>query len=90
MTGDALTEAQRQQAQPIVGPGGSWGLATGVDVEAARPWMALGRWGWTGGTGTTAHVDPTRCTVAVLLTQRAMTGPLDGFDDFWTAVAEAA
>jgi CubicO group peptidase (beta-lactamase class C family) len=90
MTGDALTEAQRQQAQPIVGPGGSWGLATGVDVEAARPWMAPGRWGWTGGTGTTAHVDPTRCTVAVLLTQRAMTGPLDGFDDFWTAVAEAA
>ena len=29
-------------------------------------------------------------TVGVLLTQRAMTGPQDGFDDFWTAVAEAA
>jgi len=28
--------------------------------------------------------------VAWLLTQRAMTGPLDGFDDFWTAVAAAA
>ena len=40
-----------------------------------------GRWGWTGGTGTTAYVDPTRDVVAVLLTQRAMTGPLDGFDD---------
>jgi CubicO group peptidase (beta-lactamase class C family) len=61
-----------------------------VDVEAAQPWMAPGRWGWTGGTGTTAHVDPTRGTVAVLLTQRAMTSPLDGFDDFWTAVAAAA
>jgi CubicO group peptidase (beta-lactamase class C family) len=90
MTADALTGAQRRQALPIVGPGGSWGLATAVDVEAAEPWMAPGRWGWTGGTGTTAHVDPTRGTVAVLLTQRAMTGPLDGFGDFWTAVAAVA
>ena len=54
MTADALTDAQRRQALPIVGPGGSWGLATGVDVEAAEPWMAPGRWGWDGGTGTTA------------------------------------
>jgi CubicO group peptidase (beta-lactamase class C family) len=90
MTAAALTAAKRGHAAPIVGPGGSWGLATGVDVEAAQPWMAPGRWGWTGGTGTTAHVDPTRGTVAVLLTQRAMTSPMDGFDDFWTAVAAAA
>jgi CubicO group peptidase (beta-lactamase class C family) len=90
MTADALTGAQRQQALPIVGPGGSWGLATGVDVEAAEPWMAPGRWGWDGGTGTTAHVDPTRRIVGVLLTQRMMTGPLDGFGDFWTAMAAAA
>jgi CubicO group peptidase (beta-lactamase class C family) len=90
MTADALTDAQRAQAAPFVGPGASWGLGTSVDVEAAEPWMAPGRWGWTGGTGTTAHVDPARGTVAVLLTQRAMTGPLDGFADFWTAVARAA
>jgi CubicO group peptidase (beta-lactamase class C family) len=90
MTADALTDEQRRQALPLVDAGGSWGLATGVDVEVAEPWMAPGRWGWTGGTGTTAYVDPTRGTVCVLLTQRAMTGPLDGFGDFWTAVAEAA
>jgi CubicO group peptidase (beta-lactamase class C family) len=90
MTADALTGAQRQQALPIVGPGGSWGLATGVDVEPAEPGMAPGRWGWDGGTGTTAHVDPTRGTVGVLLTQRMMTGPLDGFGDFWAAVTAAA
>jgi CubicO group peptidase (beta-lactamase class C family) len=90
MTADALTDEQRRQAAPIVGEGGSWGLGTGVDAEAVHPWMAPGRWGWTGGTGTTAHVDPVRGTVAVLLTQRAMTSPLDGFTDFWTAVAEAA
>jgi CubicO group peptidase (beta-lactamase class C family) len=90
MTADALTPEQRRQAAPIVDAGGSWGLATGVDVEAAEPWMAPGRWGWTGGTGTTAYVDPVRDTVSVLLTQRAMTGPLDGFDRFWIAIAEAA
>jgi CubicO group peptidase (beta-lactamase class C family) len=90
MTRDALTDAQREQARPIVGRGASWGLSTGVDVEAAEPWMAPGRWGWDGGTGTGAHVDPARGTVAVLLTQRGMTSPLDGFADFWTAVAERA
>jgi hypothetical protein len=31
-----------------------------------------------------------RGTVSVLLTQREMTGPQDGPEDFWTAVAEAA
>ena len=87
---DALTDAQRSSAQTFVDQGESWGLGTGVDVEAVRPWQAPGRWGWTGGTGTTAYVDPTRDTVAVLLTQRAMTGPQDGFEAFWTAVAEAA
>jgi CubicO group peptidase (beta-lactamase class C family) len=90
MTTDALTDAQRQQALPIVGPGGSWGLGTGIDIEAAEPWMAPGRWGWDGGTGTTAHVDPTRGTVGVLLTQRALSGPMDDFGDFWAAVAAAA
>jgi CubicO group peptidase (beta-lactamase class C family) len=90
MTSDALTDEQRRHALPFVDAGGSWGLGTGVDVEATEPWMAPGRWGWTGGTGTTAYVDPARDTVSVLLTQRAMTGPLDGFGDFWTAVAEAA
>jgi CubicO group peptidase (beta-lactamase class C family) len=90
MTADALTPEQRRSALVFLGRGESWGLGTGVDVRAEEPWQAPGRWGWTGGTGTTAYVDPVRATVAVLMTQRAMTGPLDGFDDFWTAVAAAA
>jgi len=89
LTTDALTDAQRRSARAFLDEGESWGLGAGVDVEAVRPWQAPGRWGWTGGTGTTAYVDPSRDTVAVLLTQRAMTGPLDGFDAFWTAVAQA-
>jgi hypothetical protein len=31
-----------------------------------------------------------RGTVSVLLTQRQLTGPRDGSDGFWTAVAQAA
>jgi CubicO group peptidase (beta-lactamase class C family) len=90
MTADALTDDQRRAGNPILCPGESWGMATGVDIAAAQPWMAPGRWGWTGGTGTTAHVDPVRGTVSVLMTQREMTGPQDGPEGFWTAVAEAA
>ena len=89
LTADALTDVQRRSAQTFLDEGESWGLGVGVDIAAVRPWQAPGRWGWTGGTGTTAYVDPTRDVVAVLLTQRAMTSPLDGFDDFWTAVAQA-
>jgi CubicO group peptidase (beta-lactamase class C family) len=84
---DALTDVQRRSAQTFLDEGESWGLGTGVDTEAIRPWQSPGRWGWTGGTGTTAYVDPGRNTVAVLLTQRGMTGPLDAPEAFWTAVA---
>ena len=90
MTSDALTDVQRRSAQAFfLDEGESWGLGTGVDVAAVQPWQSPGRWGWTGGTGTTAYVDPARDVVAVLLTQRGMTGPLDAPDAFWTAVARA-
>ncbi|WP_037497040.1 serine hydrolase domain-containing protein [Solirubrobacter soli] len=82
MTRDQLTPRQREAAEPFLGATTSWGYATGVDDS--------GRWGWDGGTGTTARVDPANDTVAVLLTQRAMTSPKDGFDDFHDAVRAAA
>jgi CubicO group peptidase (beta-lactamase class C family) len=82
LTAGALTEAQRTDARPFLGEGVSWGLGTGVEDD--------GRWGWDGGTGTTVRVDSARDTVAVLLTQRAMTGPADGFDEFHGDVRSAA
>jgi len=90
MTSDQLTPAQRANAAPFVDDDTSWGFGTGVDLTAAKPGTAPGRWGWTGGTGTCAYVDPVRDAVSVLLTQRAMTGPDDGPEPFWAAVAEAA
>jgi CubicO group peptidase (beta-lactamase class C family) len=86
MTSDALTDVQRAAARGFLGPGRSWGLQTGVDTERVQPWRTPGRWGWDGGTGTSAWVDPERDLVAVLLTQRMMTGPLDSPDEFWAAL----
>jgi CubicO group peptidase (beta-lactamase class C family) len=90
MTSSQLDAAQQASAAGFLGPDESWGLGTAVDVGGASPWMAPGRWGWTGGTGTTAYVDPQRGTVSVLLTQRAMASPDDSPEAFWQAVADAA
>jgi CubicO group peptidase (beta-lactamase class C family) len=90
MTSDALTERQRDAGHPIIPDGASWGYGCAVDLEAREPWMSPGRWGWNGGTGTTAYADPVRNTVCVLLTQREMAGAEDGPEFFWTGVARAA
>jgi CubicO group peptidase (beta-lactamase class C family) len=83
MTTDTLTSGQRSEAADFLGPGRSWGMQVGVQVEPAAPWDQPGRWGWDGGTGTTAYVDPGQDLVAVLLTQRG-TFPGDPFlADFW-------
>jgi CubicO group peptidase (beta-lactamase class C family) len=89
MTTDQLTGGQRAQAGSFLGEGTSWGLHCAVDIAVTKPWTAPGRWGWSGGTGTVAWVDPSRDTVAVLLTQRAMTGPGDRLDAFAEAVTGA-
>ena len=83
LTADSLTPAQRAAAAGFLGPGVSWGLQTGVDVEPVEPWTTPGRFGWDGGTGTSAWADPARDVVAVLLTGRLWSGPDDEPRDFW-------
>jgi CubicO group peptidase (beta-lactamase class C family) len=56
-------------------------------VEALRPWATPGRWGWDGGTGTSAWADPARDLVAVLLTQRLYGGPDDEPVEFWQTLS---
>ncbi|GHE08234.1 serine hydrolase domain-containing protein [Klenkia taihuensis] len=87
---DGLTGPQRAAAQAFLGPGRTW--ATGnleLTLEVTDPWTTPGRFGWTGGTGTTAYCDPSLDLVAVLLTQRMMTGPHDGPEEFWQAAHDA-
>jgi CubicO group peptidase (beta-lactamase class C family) len=89
MTGDRLTAGQRAAAQTFLGPGRTWGGNVEVTLDRADPWTTPGRFGWTGGTGTTAYADPELDLVAVLLTQRMMAGPHDGPEAFWQAAHDA-
>jgi CubicO group peptidase (beta-lactamase class C family) len=66
MTTDHLTQEQRD-ASTLFLEGAGWGFGGAVGPD--------GRFGWIGGTGTSAHVAPSTNTVGVLLTQAPMTGP---------------
>ncbi|MYW33024.1 serine hydrolase domain-containing protein [Streptomyces sp. SID2119] len=88
MVTDQLTPDQRA-ASGLFTEGQGWGFGGSVDVEITAPWNVLGRYGWIGGTGTTAHVIPSTGTVAVLLTQVQLAGPVapQVMRDFWTYAA---
>jgi CubicO group peptidase (beta-lactamase class C family) len=88
MTTNHLTAAQREAATLFL-EGQGWGYGGAVDVTPVDPWNVPGRYGWVGGTGTTAHIVPPTGTVTVLLTQVAMTGPSPTklMRDFWRCTA---
>lgn len=88
MTTNHLTPAQREIGALFL-EGQGWGYGAQVDIAATDPWNVPGRYGWTGGTGTTGHLVPSTGTVALLLTQTGMTGPTPTplMRDFWTATA---
>jgi len=83
MTCDQLTPTQRGAMAQLAGPGRSWGYQVGVDVERTEPWTNPGRYGWTGGSGTSAFVDPARDVIGVVFTQRMMSRADEPFDYFW-------
>ncbi|MEU7346270.1 serine hydrolase domain-containing protein [Streptomyces bacillaris] len=88
MVTDHLTPAQRAESG-LFTEGQGWGFGGSVDVEITAPWNVLGRYGWIGGTGTSAHIIPSTGTVAVLLTQMELAGPAAPqlMRDFWTYAA---
>ncbi|MFE0101080.1 serine hydrolase domain-containing protein [Streptomyces sp. NPDC059009] len=88
ITTDHLTPEQRAASALFTGKQG-WGFGGTVDVEPSQPWHVVGRYGWTGGSGTTAHLVPATGAVTVLLTQVAMTGPTPNplMREFWTCAA---
>jgi CubicO group peptidase (beta-lactamase class C family) len=91
MTTDHLTQAQRE-ASTLFLEGQGWGFGGSVDIAAIEEWNVPGRYGWVGGTGTTAHVVPSRDRVEVLMTQVAMTSPapLPIMREFWRYAAGAS
>ncbi len=90
MTTDHLTDAQRDVGALFL-DGQGWGFGGSVDVNASGPGTIPGRYGWVGGTGTSAHIVPDRGSVAILLTQVGMDSPVPStlFRDFWEYAAQA-
>jgi len=66
MTTDHLTQEQRD-ASTLFLEGAGWGYGGAVEAD--------GRYGWVGGTGTTAHVSPATGAIGILFTQLQMEGP---------------
>ncbi|GHH81816.1 serine hydrolase [Streptomyces sulfonofaciens] len=91
MITNRLPRAQRE-ASALFPEGQGWGYGGAVDLARVHPWSVPGRYGWVGGTGTSAHIIPATGTVAVLLTQVEMNSPTVPalMRDFWCRAAEAA
>lgn len=90
MTSNHLSRSQRDVGALFL-DGQGWGFGGSVDVEPIDAWNVLGRYGWVGGTGTTAYVSPSTGSVAILLTQVAATAPVPPalMRDFWRYAAGA-
>lgn len=88
MTTDHLTPDQRESSRLFL-EGQGWGFGGSVDVDASEPWTVPGRYGWVGGTGTAAHVDPASGTIAIMFTQVGMRSPMPPMymRDFWRYAA---
>ena len=75
MTTDHTTQRQREIGELFL-EGQGWGFGGSVDIAPIDPWNVPGRYGWVGGTGTSAHITPSAGTVAIALTQVATDGPV--------------
>ena len=89
MTSDQLRPSQHEGAELLLDTNTSWGWETGVVTAGTKPGASAGSYGWNGGTGTTAFVDPSHELIGAVFTQRLMTGPQDNFDYFMEPLATA-
>jgi len=91
MLSDQLTPEQKQGAELFFGHGASWGMGGAVVTRRTDIFATPGRFGWDGGYGTSAHLDPAEDMIGILMTQRMMESPMPPkvFRDFWTAAYQA-
>lgn len=90
MTSDHTTPAQREIGALFL-EGQGWGFGGSVDIAAIEPWNVPARYGWVGGTGTSAYITPSTGAVAILFTQVAMDSPVSPvwMPEFWRYAASA-
>ncbi|MBL6749746.1 MAG: beta-lactamase family protein [Nevskia sp.] len=86
MTSDQLTPEQRAGSEVFFGNYRSWGFGMAVDIRRNEIYRTPGRFGWDGGFGTSAYIDPAESMIGILFTQRMMESPEPPkvFSDFWT------
>jgi CubicO group peptidase (beta-lactamase class C family) len=86
MTSDQVSAQEREGAEIFFGDFSSWGLGMAVDTRRREIFHTPGRYGWTGGFGTTAYIDPAENLMGILFTQRMMDSPEPPkvYSDFWT------
>ena len=91
MTADHLTPAQKADASMFFGDNSSWGFGVGIITRRDDLASVPGRFGWTGGLGTSGYSDPKEDLIGILLTQRMMDSPEPPhvFVDFWTSAYQA-
>lgn len=91
MTRDHITAEQRRANPFFFNEHTSWGLGMSVDLSRGAIYEQPGRFGWDGGLGTSARVDPDNGIIGVLLTNRNMDSPEPPavFTDFWTGLYRA-
>ncbi len=91
MMSDQLTAEQKQGAEIFFGIGASWGMGGAVVTRRTDIFATPGRFGWDGGYGTSAHLDPAEDMIGILMTQRMMESPVSPrvFRDFWTGAYQA-
>jgi CubicO group peptidase (beta-lactamase class C family) len=88
MTSDQLTPQHREGAEIFFGSNRSWGFGMAVDTKRDELFRTPGRFGWDGGLGTSAYIDPVEGVIGILFTQRMMDSPQPPpvFSDFWNLV----
>lgn len=91
MMSDRLTAEQKQGTELFFGHGASWGMGGAVVTRRTDIFTTPGRFGWDGGYGTSAHLDPAEDMMGILMTQRMMDAPVPPrvFRDFWTSAYQA-
>jgi CubicO group peptidase (beta-lactamase class C family) len=88
MTTNHLTPEQIAGGGPLLG-GGGWGFGMGVVTKPDAAWPVPGRYGWSGGYGTTWFNDPRRRVIAIAMTQVSDFLWNGGLDEFQKLVAAA-
>jgi CubicO group peptidase (beta-lactamase class C family) len=86
MTSDQLTPEQRAGSEIFFRWNRSWGFGMAVDIGRNEIFHTPGRFGWEGGFGTSAYIDPVEGMIGILFTQRMVDSPEppNVVTDFWT------